>query len=524
MRKVLFTLILVSVWFEVFGYKISGQIKGYSGSEFDGNVYLCRYPNIKFNSISNSYIINSAKVGPKGNYTIQGSELLNVDKAEGKSGSPDWGTQKEAICKLYVVPKGKPKAYATGRNEYGIFLLLEQDTELRLNTSIQNFGNYSLIEGNEANRTLTKLRHDVVGPLYDFMDEVEREMDQIKAQSLPKDSITQFKKQQRVKLWNLVLNLKPEVKHFIDTVHNPWVKVFALSMYMNYGDLLKKENTFCQNLVKEFRRPYSKGLYFKKLKKLLAKQLVDYNRFQAASKKALGRYEILNRNGESVELSNFKGKYVLLDFWASWCKPCIKGFDEVLKPLYQKYQNNKFEIVGINVDEDREEWLQALKKLDLPWKQVRAKEENIMRDFNVSGLPHYALIDKQGKVLRSGINSAQLRLYLRDSLGLDKENPDFVKYSEDTATVVVTHQFTKKKVNKVKRFLNNKGVILKKWEPNFEDGSINKMEASLRCKSNDYNTTFTVPRLKYFSIRFVEYDNGSKDLGIKTESKNIFGN
>lgn len=65
----------------------------------------------------------------------------------------------------------------------------------------------------------------------------------------------------------------------------------------------------------------------------------------------------------SVKLRSFKGKVVLVDFWASWCLPCRKANKSLVK-LYDKYKSKNFEIVGISIDTDKDKWLKAIKKMD----------------------------------------------------------------------------------------------------------------------------------------------------------------
>jgi peroxiredoxin len=116
--------------------------------------------------------------------------------------------------------------------------------------------------------------------------------------------------------------------------------------------------------------------------------------------------------GKLIRLSDFRGKsYVLLDFWASWCVPCIKGIPH-LKALYTKYKDKGFEIIGITKDESKEDWLSAIKKQDISnWYQVSSVQdlakasqgyidhENINEKYPTGLIPQYILIDKTGKII-----------------------------------------------------------------------------------------------------------------------------
>lgn len=105
-------------------------------------------------------------------------------------------------------------------------------------------------------------------------------------------------------------------------------------------------------------------------------------------------------NGKPLSLADFKGKYVLLDFWASWCLPCRK-LNPHLKELYAKYKGLGFEIIGIADDDDTPaEWKKAVAKDGLPWRQILKGKNNGMDDrYRVNILPTQVLIDPGGNII-----------------------------------------------------------------------------------------------------------------------------
>ena len=119
--------------------------------------------------------------------------------------------------------------------------------------------------------------------------------------------------------------------------------------------------------------------------------------------------------GNVLELKSLRGKYVVLDFWGSWCTWCIKGFPK-LKEYYDKYKD-RLEIVGIDCNDTAEKWAAAVKKHNLPWLQVRS-EDGITEDrFRIKGYPYKVLISPEGIVLNAYLGeTADFYQYLDTAL------------------------------------------------------------------------------------------------------------
>ena len=102
-------------------------------------------------------------------------------------------------------------------------------------------------------------------------------------------------------------------------------------------------------------------------------------------------------NGKMVSLSDFKGKWVILDFWGSWCGWCIKGFPE-LKEAYAKYKD-RLEVIGIDCQEGKEAWLKGVQKYELPWVNVyNPKDSNLTQEWGIQGYPTKAIVGPNGMI------------------------------------------------------------------------------------------------------------------------------
>lgn len=115
-------------------------------------------------------------------------------------------------------------------------------------------------------------------------------------------------------------------------------------------------------------------------------------------------------DGKSIALSGLRGKVVLIDFWASWCKPCRMEMPNV-KRVYQQYHGKGFEILGVSLDRDKGAWTNAIAQDELPWKHVSDLgfwNNAAAQQYGVSSIPYTVLVDKDGKVLAKNLRGPAL--------------------------------------------------------------------------------------------------------------------
>lgn len=123
-------------------------------------------------------------------------------------------------------------------------------------------------------------------------------------------------------------------------------------------------------------------------------------------------------NGTNRTLNSFRGKYVLLDFWASWCGPCRQENPNVVR-TYQKYKNRNFEILGISLDNDKGKWLQAIQEDQLTWPHVsdlKGWRNEVALQYGVQSIPANFLLDKEGKIIAKGLRGFELERTLEQLL------------------------------------------------------------------------------------------------------------
>ncbi len=124
-------------------------------------------------------------------------------------------------------------------------------------------------------------------------------------------------------------------------------------------------------------------------------------------------------NGKNVSLSSYKGKYVLVDFWASWCGPCRRENPNVVA-AYQKYKDKGFDILGVSFDDNKDKWLAAIAKDNLTWTHIsdlKGWQNAAGKLYGVTSIPFNLLLDKEGKILGKGLRGPELDAKLAELMG-----------------------------------------------------------------------------------------------------------
>jgi peroxiredoxin len=123
-------------------------------------------------------------------------------------------------------------------------------------------------------------------------------------------------------------------------------------------------------------------------------------------------------NGKTVSLSEFKGKVVLLDFWASWCGPCRHNNPKLVK-LYNKFHDKGFEIYGVSLDEDTKSWKKAVRNDKLSWVQViddKGWDAISIATYGINFIPSSFLIDREGVIRTINAEGSELESSVKDLL------------------------------------------------------------------------------------------------------------
>ena len=145
---------------------------------------------------------------------------------------------------------------------------------------------------------------------------------------------------------------------------------------------------------------------------LLSTQVQSNTKVAAASVGNIApEISLADPNGKIISLSSLRGKYVLVDFWASWCGPC-RGENPNVVAAYEKYKNKNFTVLGISLDEDKASWLEAIKEDKLNWQHIsdlKKWESIVVGAYQIEGIPFNVLIDPTGKIIATELRGQALQ-------------------------------------------------------------------------------------------------------------------
>jgi peroxiredoxin len=172
----------------------------------------------------------------------------------------------------------------------------------------------------------------------------------------------------------------------------------------NLGVVLMQQNRDEEGVaeIKQYMKLHPKGGYFETAKKLAENP-------RRARENYAPDFAFTSADGEYITLEDLKGKVVMLDFWGTWCPPCVASVPE-LRNLYNRYSKESFVLIGISSDHDDVVWRSFTDRNHMVWPQYRDRDHRILEMFSIRAFPTYIIIDQEG-ILRfqsTGYGAANL--------------------------------------------------------------------------------------------------------------------
>jgi peroxiredoxin len=256
------------------------------------------------------------------------------------------------------------------------------------------------VEGSQSHTDFVEFNHifnPLIAELNGFAALLQQEPDEKKKEEI-------FKKYDSV-----VTKIDQEVGNFVTAKKSSPVSAFLLSISAQVlGDPMVMEQRF--NLLSEDVRNSEIG-------KNLASSIA-YFKVGAVGTDALD-FTQSDVDGKPLSLSSLKGKYVLLDFWASWCKPCRQENPNVVK-VYNKFKDKNFTVLGVSLDQTKDAWVKAIQADKLAWNHVsdlKYWDNAVAQMYHIQSIPGNFLIDPSGKIIAKDLRGEDLEKKLCEVLG-----------------------------------------------------------------------------------------------------------
>jgi len=213
--------------------------------------------------------------------------------------------------------------------------------------------------------------------------------------------------------------------------NNPALTMFELGYYQSTANnpnyqLTALTDEEVRKLVNDLAATYPSDKGVAAIKGQLDAQVNAEEQQKALLQNRIGKpapeFALPDPSGKQVSLSSFRGKYVLIDFWASWCGPCRQENPAVVQ-AYNKYKDKNFTILGVSLDRpgQKDKWLKAVKDDKLTWTQVSDLMEwnsplVALYNFGETGIPYNVLVDPEGKIVAERLRGSQLEEKLAEVL------------------------------------------------------------------------------------------------------------
>jgi peroxiredoxin len=292
--------------------------------------------------------------------------------------------------------------------------LINDAAEVKVNVDLGKKDDFYEVSGSEASNQLK----DLVNIFGKKNYEVERTMADL-------DSLKQANAPDSLQLGAIaqkdaaVQDLNTYLKQAINTNNNPTICALALGwssrsfskseFESSLTDLLKKYPD--NNVLQGLKQSYDQQLA----------QMAQQQHQDSASSwigKQAPDLALPDVNGHPVPLTSFRGKYLLVDFWASWCGPCRAENPNVVK-AYNEFKGKNFAILGVSLDKEKNAWQEAVRSDNLDWSQVsdlKFWSSKAVETFKFDGIPFNVLIDPQGKVIAESLRGDDLENKLKEVL------------------------------------------------------------------------------------------------------------
>lgn len=370
MKKIFLALVIISIVSCTSKSGTEFTVQGKLKNSIAQTIYLEQVPEERERPI----IIDSAKLDKDGSFTLHGT------------------ADEEGLYSL-----------RTDQMPYPFAVFINDSKKISIEADLSKRTDVYTVSGSKATQSLLDFEKDFAPRMQqlDQFNEHYRELSLMKpGDSLPASKIDSLQTSDSLQFENTAADILRIGRKTIEESNSA-----SLSMYVLYALAPPQPR---ENKLVYFTPTELKELVSLSAGKFNNSSLKNWQK-QLGSTKAK-EFTLLDTAGKAVSLSSFKGKYVLIDFWASWCQPCRMENPNVVA-AYNQFKDKNFTILGVSLDDNKQAWLKAIHDDGLMWNQVsdlKGWDNEAAMMYGITGIPYNFLIDPDGNIVAENIRGQKL--------------------------------------------------------------------------------------------------------------------
>ncbi len=280
-------------------------------------------------------------------------------------------------------------------NPYPFAVIINDSKKITVNADLMNQTEPYTVKGSAASQGIIDFDHGTMVRAKKIY-ELSRQIDSLMKAKAPDTVINAPFGQYEA----ATADLKNFTSGFIEKANSPVLTLYALGNFQRLSQQLGLKgysNMEVSDIINQSAAKYPASTALADLKKNQRSQ-------QAPD------FTLPDTTGKPVSLSSFKGKYVLVDFWASWCGPCRQENPNVVK-AYNQFKDKNFTILGVSLDKNKNAWLEAIKNDGLAWNHVsdlKYWDSEAAALYQVQSIPYNVLVDPDGKIIAEDLRGGDL--------------------------------------------------------------------------------------------------------------------